>query len=339
MATSSPINPSPLPGGSVGSSSAPLGVRSTAGRPAIPGSLDRQTLAATANALQASTASVLLRPVSNLSVQPVPIRFPAEARVQIGYSLPLGSSVRTAQGQNFTVTLQFTLAGPATAIQLSCSGLPAGVTSATPSIECAANQTRRIVLNFDVARETPLILDHPFTIRYAGYGGDVQGEIPLTLTVWTGFNMQHQLESEWCWAATSTSVCHFYNPSSTITQCQVVNHQLNRTDACVNGDSPACNQPGYLDEALAFLGCLDRVDATPEPFATVVAQTSAGRPLGLRVAWAGGGAHFLACSGYEQNQLMVVEDPIYGTSVVPYSAMLSAYQGSGSWTTSYLTRP
>ncbi len=278
MAATSSINPSSLPNEPIGPGPATLGGRSAAGRSTVSGPLAGGSPAAAANILQASTVSVLLRPVSNVSVQRLPIQFPAEALKQIAYSLPLGAAVRTAQGQKFGVPVQFTLAGPATAVHLSCSGLPPGVTPVTNTVECGANQTRRIVLDFNVARETPVATARPFTIRYTAYQGAVQGEIPLTLTVWTGFAMQHQLESEWCWAATSTSVCHFYNPSSTITQCQVVNHQLNRTDACFNGDSPDCNQPGYLDEALAFLGCLERVDDSPEPFATVVAQTSAGRP-------------------------------------------------------------
>jgi hypothetical protein len=339
MTTPNPIHPASIPGGPAGPSAAAISAGSAIKRGTSPGSLDRQTLAATANVLHASKASVLLRVISNVSVQPQPIRFPTGTLQQIGYSLPLGSSVRVVQGQNFAVNVQFSLAGPATTMDLTYSGFPPGVTPSTTSVNLATNQTRRIVLNFSVARDIALENARPVIIRYTGYEGAATGEIPLTLTVGTGFDMQHQLESEWCWAATSTSVYHFYNPSSTITQCQVVNHQLNRTDACVNGDSPACNQPGYLDEALAFLGCLNRVDGIPEPFATVVSETSTGRPLGIRVAWAGGGAHFLASSGYEQNQLMVVEDPIYGTSVVPYSTMLSAYQGSGSWTTSYLTKP
>ena len=40
------------------------------------------------------------------------------------------------------------------------------------------------------------------------------------------FQVQAQLESEWCWAAVSTSIAHYYNPSSSVTQCQVVNQQL-----------------------------------------------------------------------------------------------------------------
>ncbi len=32
-----------------------------------------------------------------------------------------------------------------------------------------------------------------------------------------------QTQSNWCWAAVSTGVAHYYNSASTVTQCQVVN--------------------------------------------------------------------------------------------------------------------
>lgn len=35
------------------------------------------------------------------------------------------------------------------------------------------------------------------------------------------FSMQHQQQSNWCWAATATSVALFYQPASGWTQCQV----------------------------------------------------------------------------------------------------------------------
>jgi hypothetical protein len=71
-------------------------------------------------------------------------------------------------------------------------------------------------------------------------------------TIQLSFQVQQQLESEWCWAAVSTSVAHYYAPSSSVTQCLVVNQQLKRTDCCSNPSSNPCNQPGYLDQALQY---------------------------------------------------------------------------------------
>ena len=48
------------------------------------------------------------------------------------------------------------------------------------------------------------------------------------------FTVPAQTESNWCWAAVSTGVAHYYDNASTVTQCQVVNAQTGRTDCCTN---------------------------------------------------------------------------------------------------------
>jgi Papain-like cysteine protease AvrRpt2 len=301
----------------------------------------RQSLIDTATLLKTSTQSSLLKSIASITspLTLIHIPFPPIHFNSIAYTLPLGSTFRTAQGQDFAVSARFNLSGPATPINFTYSGLPSGVTPVTSSVSFAANANRRIFLNFTVARNVAIMPAKPFIIHYSGYNGLQKGDIPLTLAIWSGFNMQHQLESEWCWAATSTSVDHFYNVSSTVTQCQVVNHQLGRSDCCSNGGSSACNSPGYLDKALSYLNRLDHMDSSTESYATVVNQTSAWHPLGIRVAWSGGGAHFIAATGYEQGQVVVIDDPLYGPSVVSYNTLMGTYQGSGNWTHSYFTKP
>ena len=66
-----------------------------------------------------------------------------------------------------------------------------------------------------------------------------------------GFDMQAQTQSNWCWAATSTSVSHFYWWASPWTQCKVANGELNLTTCCQSPVPSACNVPWYLDEASA----------------------------------------------------------------------------------------
>jgi hypothetical protein len=55
--------------------------------------------------------------------------------------------------------------------------------------------------------------------------------------------MQPQLQSQWCWAACSTSVSHLYDASSSWTQCRVVNAELGQTGCCQEGSSGQCNRP------------------------------------------------------------------------------------------------
>jgi hypothetical protein len=153
------------------------------------------------------------------------------------------------------------------------------------------------------------------------------------------FAMQHQQQTNWCWAAVATSVALFYDPASTWTQCTVANTELGRADCCGAGASGACNVYGFLDTSLTTVGHLDHFTGSSSTFAAVQAEIDAGRPLCARTAWSGGGAHFLAIIGYRiLQEMLAVDDPWYGKSDVSYATFGSSYQGSGSWTHSYFTQ-
>ena len=67
------------------------------------------------------------------------------------------------------------------------------------------------------------------------------------------FAMQTQLQDNWCWAATATSVSDFYDCTSGWTQCILANGILplpGGEDSNSNGTVSACDVPWYLDKAL-----------------------------------------------------------------------------------------
>jgi Papain-like cysteine protease AvrRpt2 len=154
-------------------------------------------------------------------------------------------------------------------------------------------------------------------------------------------SVPHQREDNWCWAATSHGISHFYNPKTTWSQCAIADAETGRTDCCGSGASGPCNVYGFLDQALTIVGDFDHMDAVVASFATVHQQIHLDRPLGVRIAWSGGGAHFVAIGGYRAApaQYVHVEDPWYGPSDVPYATLVNGYQGTGSWTHSYWTKP
>jgi hypothetical protein len=154
------------------------------------------------------------------------------------------------------------------------------------------------------------------------------------------FTMQHQQQTQWCWAAVSTSVSHYYDSSSTWTQCTVANAELGQTTCCQNGSSAACNVPWYLDDALQRTGNLNAFSGGAASFADVRTEIDSGRPLGVRIGWSGGGGHFAVIEGYKPGpgtQRVAIDDPWYGASDLTYSGFQSGYQGTGSWTHSYTT--
>lgn len=176
-----------------------------------------------------------------------------------------------------------------------------------------------------------------------------QGYQPRFVTGWAGedpvdvvlrFTMQKQTQANWCWAATGASVAKYYNANSTWTQCLIANGQLNRSDCCGSGASGPCNVYGSLSDAFQRTGHLDHWASGTTTWSNIEAEMLRSRPLGIRVAWSGGGAHFICATGTEDNSMVWVSDCGSGTtSLVTYNTLVNSYRGSGSWTTTYYSKP
>lgn len=155
------------------------------------------------------------------------------------------------------------------------------------------------------------------------------------------FTMQQQLASNWCWAATSNSVSHYYWFLSRWTQCKIVNAELGRSDACTVPTPAGANVPWYLDKALTRTDNLVSVHGGQATFAQIRAEIDAGRPVGARIGWTGGGGHFVAIYGYSVwfgLESVDIDDPIYGKSHLSLADFAHHYRGSGTWTHYYLTK-
>lgn len=155
------------------------------------------------------------------------------------------------------------------------------------------------------------------------------------------FNMQHQTQSNWCWAATSTSVSHYYFFRSTWTQCKVAGAELGRTDCCNATVPSACNVPWFLDRALTRTSNLDHMVSSTVNFSQIEAEVNAGRVIGARIGWSGGGGHFVCIYGFSRvgrAEYVDIDDPIYGKSHITLATFTSSYQGNGSWTHTYFTK-
>ncbi len=156
-----------------------------------------------------------------------------------------------------------------------------------------------------------------------------------------GFTMQQQLASNWCWAATSNSVSHYYWFFSRWTQCKIVNAELGRTDACNTPTPSGANQPWFLDKALARTNNFVSVTGGRATFAQIRAEIDAGRPMGARIGWNGGGGHFVAIYGYSiwlGQEFVDIDDPISGKSHLSLDDFATNYKGSGTWTHYYITK-
>ena len=154
------------------------------------------------------------------------------------------------------------------------------------------------------------------------------------------FNMQPQLQSDWCWAATSTSVSLYYWTGSPWTQCKVAGAELSQNTCCQAPVPEPCNVAWSLQKALTRTNNFVSI-SSPIGFDQVKVEIDSGRPLGARIGWHDGGGHFVAIYGYIEAgnaQYFNIDDPIYGKSHPSVSEFTNNYQQSGSWTDAYITK-
>jgi len=152
--------------------------------------------------------------------------------------------------------------------------------------------------------------------------------------------MQTQIEDEWCWAAVSVSIDHYFDSRSTKTQCQVAQAVLNSAGCCGNPDS--CDEPAALQDALTDVQRLNQILLRPLLFSEIQDMLNAHLPVCVRIGWAKGGGHFVAIDGWSGSAAhpqVHVCDPLFADSTVDYDEFVAAYQGSGQWTATFLVKP
>ena len=158
------------------------------------------------------------------------------------------------------------------------------------------------------------------------------------------FQVQQQLQTQWCWAAVSASVAAYFDPATPWSQCQVASAEWNGAPCCAQGDSWVCNQPNVLNRPLDRVGHLRQYAQSYMVPDAVAAEMRAGLPVPIRIGWRSGGGHFVAINGIEMTNLgvqLMVTDPIYGQSVILGDALLhNGYMSAGgSWTDTYAVKP
>lgn len=147
------------------------------------------------------------------------------------------------------------------------------------------------------------------------------------------FTIEKQVQSNWCWSAVAVSVGNYYKTGSW-TQCGVASAHLDRE--CCQQPRP-CNIASNLDGALKITRSFSSMLLARLQPDVMEQQIRQGRPIGLRCAWQGGGAHFMVIYGFNDAYIMVA-DSIYGYSLNFIYSFPLLYNGGGSWTHTYFTR-
>jgi hypothetical protein len=164
--------------------------------------------------------------------------------------------------------------------------------------------------------------------------------------------MQHQQKSEWCWAAVSVSVDHFFRPDSAHTQCDIAGLVLELP--CCDPSTPVqarqCNMPHDLHTVLGRLHLLAAEPVLkPLSFPAIQKAVDAGHPVCILIKWLDNDGqpsrgHFIAIDGYhvtpDQKQFLSIADPFFGPSEINYTMFCDpkgGYRdGRGVWFASFL---
>jgi hypothetical protein len=170
------------------------------------------------------------------------------------------------------------------------------------------------------------------------------------------FVMQTQQATNWCWAAVAVSVNDFFGSPVGVfagpawTQSSLANKQLGITSSpgCAQTPVPTpCNQPEALDVALNITKNLMPDGAKFNQhltFESIQNWVTAQLPLGARITWYGGGAHFIALDGCKLmssgERMVHVQDPSFSSTSPPglwdYDALVESYLEEGYWSDTYL---
>lgn len=167
------------------------------------------------------------------------------------------------------------------------------------------------------------------------------------------FDLQYQQKTNWCWAALAVSVARSYDSTARYTQCEIANGELSRPDCCTDCEEDPCNVFGYLMSSLNRVRHFEtwhvRRPQKSRRLATQVRrkieaeirrEIDQGRPLCARIAWVGGGAHFVAIYGYAADaefDAVAVADPWWGLSDIDWVDFPVRYRIGAAYTDSYHT--
>lgn len=152
------------------------------------------------------------------------------------------------------------------------------------------------------------------------------------------FIIQHQQESEWCWAAVAATIDQYFNPLSPLRQCDVATRVLG-SDNCSN----PINEPAILGDAVQVVNP-QRVNLERAlNFDELRREIDAGRPVCCAIEWTGGGGHAVVVTGYRVLTSGVrhihVEDPLNASGDFDFDEFRNAYYGHGTWVETALISP
>jgi hypothetical protein len=157
------------------------------------------------------------------------------------------------------------------------------------------------------------------------------------------FRIQKQYLTNWCWAATASSISHYYSQFNNAffwrqedIGAQLLGMPFCRTTPDRLGGLPQCNQQADLITALRITQNFNGWQNNPVTLNALYNEVNNFRPVCCQIFFAEHNlSHFVTVFGYNGNNI-VLGDPQVGNYEVDYNAFLANYR-SGQWIRTYAT--
>ena len=164
------------------------------------------------------------------------------------------------------------------------------------------------------------------------------------------FTMQTQQQTNWCWAAVTSSTADFYDRNR-MSQCSLASwafsYPFNQKDCCGSDGSNTniCNKGWNPGGALFYLG--HRRNFYKRPLSLTYLQhqhngswgaDGRGFPVVVGIIWAGGGAHAVETVGHGEANIMVADPSNGSKTMMPYETLKNKYETYGKWVVSWTTK-
>lgn len=178
--------------------------------------------------------------------------------------------------------------------------------------------------------------------RQAAFGSFYQAPVIDNAGCRLPVTVNQQLKSRWCWAAIASAVATYYQ-TMCIDQQQIAGRLLAdlnvKSGLYTNDDLLEKNVNFKLDVALKYVQCFSHWAIGKPVFERIQFEINQGRPLGVRLEWFKGGAHYILVTGYnDQEGSIMIEDPLHGPGMYGFDRFPETYRESGAvWTETFFT--
>ena len=157
------------------------------------------------------------------------------------------------------------------------------------------------------------------------------------------FVMQPKEQTYWGWAAIAASLKQFYEPSATLTQCELASTAFG-INCCTDGESPECNQSAKMEDILASQGLLQETVNSALTLPELISLLYAAQPVVVEIVSSDGQTMIpLVIFGYNNENpaeaTITIADPFGGMiSVVLFSQFPGNYIEGFYWNQTFITK-